>query len=94
MRMVFSVGRDSLAGVLVLAVVVDSGQDGVVASTIRDRVGNLGVVLVEAEEVSEILRALERQGFVSRTDVRFCATEKGRERTHAVLRACQHVETG
>lgn len=76
--------RDSLAGVVVLAVVVNGGQDGVSAQAVSSRLDELSCVSLRENEVGDVLRALERQGFVVREGVRFRATESGCERVRAV----------
>lgn len=81
----FSVGRESMSGVFVLAVVVNSGQDGVSASRICEQVeSSVSSVSLLDEEVGDVLRALERQGLVEQRGVGFVATEKGRERVEVI----------
>lgn len=82
----FSVGSDSLLGVCVLVLVVNSGQDEVSAAAVQERLDELEAVSVRKGETGEILRALERQGFVEQSGVRFCATEMGEQRVEEVLR--------
>jgi len=90
----FSVGRDSLSGVLVLAVVVNGGQDGVSAQTVSSRLDEMSCVSVRESEVGDVLRALERQEFVVCECVRFCATERGCERVQEVTTALMSFEDG
>jgi len=82
----FSVGRDSLSGVVVLAMVVNGGQDGVSAQTVSSRLDELSCVSLRENEVGDVLRALERQEFVVRDGIRFRATESGCERVRKVMR--------
>lgn len=82
----FSVSSDSLPGVFMLAIVANSGQDGVSASVVRAELEEgVSSVVVRDQTVGDVLRALERQGFVEQRGVRFVATESGCERVETVV---------
>lgn len=88
--MVFSVSRDSLSGVLVLAVV--AGEDGGMrAVTVRERVSEWSCVSMQDGEVTDVLLSLSRQGFLEQCGVRFAATEKGCRRVQSVFEAVECV---
>lgn len=91
----FSVGRESMSGVFVLAVVVNSGQDGVSASVVCERLdAKVSSVELLHQEVGDVLRALERQGLVEQDGVLFVATQQGCERVEAVVGDVLRVSDG
>lgn len=90
----FSVGGDSLSSVCILALVVSSGQSGVSASVVREEMRGLSSVVVRDQVVGNILRALERQGFIEQTGVGFVATKSGCERVDDVMEDMLRVSSG
>lgn len=88
----FSVGRESMSGVFVLAVVVNATDEnpgnggGVSAVGVSDRLDCVRSVEVSSGEVGSCLRALQRQGFVKQEGVRFVATTDGCERVEGLVR--------
>lgn len=100
----FSVGRESMSGVFVLAVVVNAtdenhgaagdGSGGVSAECVSYRLDNLRSVEVSSGEVGSCLRALQRQGLVRQRGVRFVATTEGCERVEGLVRDVSRVAGG
>jgi orotidine-5'-phosphate decarboxylase len=88
---VFSVGRESLSGVFVLAVVVNATNEntddggGVSAEDVSDQLVGVSSVEVSCGEVGVVLRALERQGLVRQDGMCFVASEEGCKRVEMLV---------